>query len=248
MSQGNPQGGTGAEPGPAPAEPQVPPPPTGFKRLGPPDSTTAFDSFEAGESYLYNWSRQYGFHFTKGTGSKERGDVHYHCHLGIRDTRRFQKRAEAAELSLNARADTENFDESQQDENVPKKRKRTTAKTGCPFKISLKYRIKDRLWHLNIPPRKAFHNHGKCQAITMPAVRALEAEHIKLIKRSMLTSLTPSQIMTTLASEYPGRPFLRQDVYNAINKINCSELNGRTSSQVCGDNPLFKLYEELLIT
>lgn len=200
-------------------------------KLGPPEDKRTFQSYEEGEEYIKNWARIFRFSFAKNAGSKNSGGVHYYCGLGVAAKKQFNKHTEAAaELTLSATS--EQVPENDDDQPRGKKRKRSTAKEHCPFKISLKYHKRDGLWHLDIPPNAGY-RHSSQPESTLPC--QFTDDQILSVGRGLRANLKPSQIYTILSSEYPNATFLMRDIYNLLNKLRTHELRGRSSAQILLD-------------
>ena len=117
------------------------------------------------------------------------------------------------------------------------KRKTSTCKTNCPFKLVAKYHETKNYWVLRV--KDDTHNHEMLESLHgVPFAMRLKDDELSLVKQLTEYSMKPRNILSTIQGRNPDNVSSVKTIYNARDKIRRARESGKTPIQV--------LYEHLM--
>ena len=117
------------------------------------------------------------------------------------------------------------------------KRKSSTCKTNCPFRLLAKYHATKNYWVLRVMDDT--HNHVLLDSLHgVPFAMRLANDEFGLVGELTECSVKPRHILSTIQARNPDNVSSVRTIYNAKNKIRRAREGGRTPIQV--------LYEHLM--
>jgi hypothetical protein len=117
-----------------------------------------------------------------------------------------------------------------------RKRQTSSRLTGCKFRISCVYRVRDDLWHLS--PIELNHNHEPSLDLSGHSIaRRLNQEEKKRVLSLAESGVGPSQILSYIKKDFNNQTTSRKEIHNFLASSRINMLNGK--------NPVEKLLEIL---
>ena len=111
------------------------------------------------------------------------------------------------------------------------KRKTSTSKTNCPFKLVAKYRETKNNWILRV--KDDTHNHDLLESLHgIPYAMRLKDDEFGLVKELSGYTVRPRIILSTIQGRNPDNVSSVRTIYNARNKIQRNRVGDRTPIQV----------------
>jgi hypothetical protein len=175
--------------------------------MPPPPTDQAFNSKKEARSFVDNFTAQYGYATVmKNSKTNKDGEIkvrHLHCNRGG----------------------------TYKDEVDKKKRKRktTTRRENCPFKMVLRRDFESKTWQIEVSNPE--HNHEGSPIHTHPTLRALQVKaSYQTITSQLNAGISPRQILET-ARQSDSNTLLPRDIYNLRQKLYHEFLDGRPPIQ-----------------